>query len=288
MKSRNSTFSLRCSLASMLFATLVVSGCASAPATQSSLEGAKSQLAELQSNSLLANRAPVAMRDAEQAVKAAEQADTGSEDGEHLVFMAEQKVRIAETRAWERYYDDERQTLIDERDRAQLAARTREAEQAREEARHATLQAETSQEETAQLRRQIEELNAKPTEQGLVLTLREVLFETDEYALKAGAHADLDRLADFLKQYEERDVRIQGHTDSTGDESYNRELSQQRANAVKEYLVSQGIAPQRIATLGRGEAMPIANNDSSAGRQLNRRVEILIENPAVATTGRRR
>lgn len=272
----------------MLFGVIALAGCASSPEMQSGVEGARSQLNELKQNELLADRAPIALREAETAVAKAEQADLDSEEGEHLVFMAENKVAVAEARAWKRYYDDERQTLIEERDRARLMARTNEAERARQEARQATLRADASQEETEQLQRQIDELNAQPTDRGLVLTLREVLFETNESALKAGAHADLDRLANFLKEYDERNVRIEGHTDSTGDESYNRNLSQRRAEAVKEYLVSQGIESRRVVTTGRGEAMPVASNNTASGRQLNRRVEILIENPAMARTDRRR
>lgn len=272
----------------LIFVALAFAGCASSPEMQSGVEGARSQLNELKQNELLGDRAPLALREAETAVEKAEEADLDSEEGRHLVFMAENKVAVAEARAWKRYYDDERQNLVEERDRARLMARTSEAERARQDAREATLRAQASQEETEQLQRQIDELNAKPTDRGLVLTLREVLFETNQHALKAGAHADLDRLADFLKEYDERDVRIQGHTDSTGDENYNRDLSKRRAEAVKEYLVSQGIEPRRIATAGRGEAMPVANNDTASGRQLNRRVEILIENPAVAATENRR
>lgn len=272
----------------VMVAVLVAAGCASQPKAQSDIEGARSHLNEIQSNSLLSNRAPVAIREAEQAVNAAEQADTDSEKGQHLARIARHKVDLAEARAWERYYEDERENLVEERDRARLAARTREAERARAEARQATMQARASEDETARLRDQIKELNARPTDRGLVLTLGDVLFDTGEHVLKPGAHGDLDQLADFLREYEERNVRIMGHTDNTGDAGFNQELSQRRADAVKQYLAAQGIEPRRILTLGRGESSPVASNDTPGGRQMNRRVDILIENPAVAATSRRR
>lgn len=272
----------------LIGAALAVTGCASQPKAESNIEGARSHLEELQSNSLLSNRAPVAIREAEDAVNAAEEADLDSEEGRHLARIARHKVNLAEARAWERYYDDERDNLVEERDRARLAARTREAERARAEAQQATLHARASEEETARLRSQIEELNARPTDRGLVLTLGDVLFDTGQHVLKPGAHGDLDRLADFLREYDERDVRIMGHTDSTGDAGFNQELSQRRAEAVKQYLVAQGIEPRRVLTFGRGESAPVASNDTPGGRQMNRRVDILIENPALAGTSRRR
>lgn len=269
-------------------AVALSAGCASSPEMRNSVESAQLKLEEIKSDPQLADRAPIALREAEQAVNAAMNADPDTPEGKHLVFMAENKVALAESRALKRHYDDERRVLIEERDRARLAARTREAESAREEARAATLQAQASREESEQLRKRVEELNAKPTDRGLVLTLRDVLFEVNKEILKPGAHNDLDRLVNFLKEYDERDVNIQGHTDATGEAAYNRDLSERRAEAVKEYLVSRGIDKDRISTSGRGESMPVASNETAAGRQLNRRVEILIENPALAATGNRR
>lgn len=256
-------------------------GCASNPQVETTIDKTRSQLNEIQANPLLAERAPGAVREAQRAIEAAEEADLDSERGQHLAFIAEQKVDIAEARAWRRYYEDQRQQLIAERDNARLAARTREADQARQDA-------QAFQRETEQLRRELEDMTTRKTDQGIVLNLPEVMFEFGEYNLKSGAEGDLDRLAEFMRQYPQREIRIQGHTDSVGDEEYNRELSQRRANAVKQYLVAQGVEASRVATIGRGEAMPVASNDTAAGRQLNRRVEILIENPAVAATSNRR
>ena len=103
------------------------------------------------------------------------------------------------------------------------------------------------------------------------------LFDINSSTVHPGAYADIDRLAQVLIQYPATRIRIEGHTDSTGPEAYNLELSRRRAEAVKRLLVSRGVSPSRIITIGYGESMPRAGNDTAYGRQLNRRVEIRIE-----------
>lgn len=105
----------------------------------------------------------------------------------------------------------------------------------------------------------------------------DVLFASGSSTLQPGAYPEIDRMAQVLKQYPETRIRIEGHTDSTGSEQTNLELSQRRAEAVKTALVSRGIAPERIVALGYGEGRPIASNATPEGRQLNRRVEVFIE-----------
>jgi outer membrane protein OmpA-like peptidoglycan-associated protein len=106
-----------------------------------------------------------------------------------------------------------------------------------------------------------------------------VLFATNSAELQSGASSRLNKLVAFLDEYPERLVLIEGHTDSAGSSEYNQGLSQRRSESVKYYLTQQGIAAQRLSTSGLGEDSPIATNDSAAGRQENRRVEIIIENP---------
>jgi outer membrane protein OmpA-like peptidoglycan-associated protein len=86
----------------------------------------------------------------------------------------------------------------------------------------------------------------------------------------------MDRLAQFMRDYGERQVKVEGHTDSRGDETYNIGLSERRARAVRDALVERGIDAQRIRTIGLGEGYPVASNDTQAGMQQNRRVEIVI------------
>ena len=104
----------------------------------------------------------------------------------------------------------------------------------------------------------------------------DVTFDTNSAVVKPGLYPEINRVAGVLKQYPETVVRVEGHTDSVGSEEYNMNLSYQRANAVRNLLVQQGIAANRIEVVGFGESMPIATNDTEAGRQMNRRVEIKI------------
>ena len=137
-------------------------------------------------------------------------------------------------------------------------------------------QAHDAEARTRQLEAQLKELEAKKTDRGMVVTLGDVLFDTNQAQLKAGGLRNVQRLADFLKQYPQRKVVIEGFTDSTGNPSRNLELSENRANSVRTALLNMGIANDRIATRGYGESYPVAGNESVAGRQLNRRVEIVV------------
>jgi len=127
-----------------------------------------------------------------------------------------------------------------------------------------------------ELQRQLEILQARPTDRGLVLTLGDTLFATGKSELKSGATVNLDRLTAFMNEYPQRTAAIEGYTDSMGSEEMNQSLSQRRADAVKGYLVGQGVSSARLSTSGRGESSPVADNESAAGRQQNRRVEIVI------------
>lgn len=134
--------------------------------------------------------------------------------------------------------------------------------------------------EAAAYQRQIDDLQAEVTDRGLVLTLGDVLFATGSAELQAGSNSNLDSLVGFLNEYPERRVQIEGHTDNVGDAGYNQGLSQRRADSVGAYLTQQGVASQRLSASGIGMDRPVANNGTATGRQQNRRVEIIIENPS--------
>ncbi len=104
----------------------------------------------------------------------------------------------------------------------------------------------------------------------------EVSFDFDSATLKPAFLPTLDKVADILARYPKTTVTIVGHTDNIGSEAYNQQLSERRARSVMNYLIDRGIAPQRLSAVGRGETQPRATNATEAGRQLNRRVEILI------------
>ncbi|HEY6124972.1 MAG TPA: OmpA family protein, partial [Steroidobacteraceae bacterium] len=123
---------------------------------------------------------------------------------------------------------------------------------------------------------QLEILQARPTDRGLVLTLGDTLFATGKSEIKSGATANLDRLTAFLNEYPTRTASIEGYTDSMGSEEMNQSLSQRRADAVRGYLVGQGVGSTRLTSSGRGENSPVADNGSAEGRQQNRRVEVVI------------
>jgi outer membrane protein OmpA-like peptidoglycan-associated protein len=128
----------------------------------------------------------------------------------------------------------------------------------------------------AQQEAQLKELNAKKTERGTVITLGDVLFGAGQAKLKSRGMRSVQKLADFLEQYPQRKVLIEGYTDSTGSTRLNQELSERRANAVRAALSDAGVSRDRIMTRGYGEAFPVADNNTAANRQLNRRVEIVL------------
>jgi outer membrane protein OmpA-like peptidoglycan-associated protein len=113
--------------------------------------------------------------------------------------------------------------------------------------------------------------------EGILITFDSgLLFETDKSELESATKANLDELAKTLKKYDDTNVLVEGHTDATGDDNYNMKLSDKRAQAVEDYLVSQGVAKGRVTTKGYGESQPVGDNDTASGRQANRRVEVAI------------
>ena len=115
-------------------------------------------------------------------------------------------------------------------------------------------------------------------EDRLVVTMADaVLFDVNSAALKLQAKETLGQMADVMVRYPDSDILVKGHTDSTGPEEYNQELSERRAKTVNEYLIGEGVSGQRITATGFGETMPVVPNDTPESRQRNRRVEIEIK-----------
>jgi len=165
---------------------------------------------------------------------------------------------------------------------AERAARAKaEAEQARQAAAAEAERAARAKAEADQLMKEMADLKAKQTERGIVLTMGEVLFATGKSELSAAARQSVNKLADFLQKHPDRNVLIEGHTDSTGSDELNMSLSQKRADAVKEALTGKRVDPRRITAKGYGKKYPVASNDTSAGRSQNRRVEVIILNEGV-------
>ena len=133
------------------------------------------------------------------------------------------------------------------------------------------------------LKRQIDELKAQVTDRGLVMILGDVLFASAIAELELGNDERLGALAGFLNKYPGCSAVIDGYTDNVGNDAYNRGLSQRRADAVRIALMNRGVGSARLIATGRGESSPVGDNYSLAGRQQNRRVEVLIENTLVTS-----
>lgn len=138
------------------------------------------------------------------------------------------------------------------------------------------------QQQLAELQ-ELKAMQAQNSDRGMVLTLGDVLFDTNEATLKPDATQNLMQVASFLSKYPDRTLVIEGHTDNTGDSEYNMDLSTRRAIAVKSMLASQGVEHHRIVSRGMGEHSPVASNANAAGRQLNRRVDLIFTEPDAVT-----
>lgn len=278
-------------LAPLAAAALLLGACATAT-KPAGADAVRAELTRLQTDPAYASRAAVALQDAEIAVRAAEVPTEDQVAGERAVYVAERKVAIARAQADKRIAEDARKGLSEQRDMIRLDARTAEAETAKARAQEAIATAQAEQQAAAaaqqaalaaraeadELRRQMEDLQAKQTDRGLVMTLGDVLFASGKSELKAGSAQRLDKLVAFLAKHPQRSVIVEGHTDSSGSDEANLALSQRRADAVRVYLLTQGIAASRVTAVGKGESLPVADNGTPAGRQQNRRVEIVIAN----------
>jgi outer membrane protein OmpA-like peptidoglycan-associated protein len=250
---------------------LALGACASSPQPNAALETARTQVAAAEADPNVARYAPLDLDAARKDLALAESAAEHHKDADvsQPAYMAAQTARLAQARAAAKAYDAKVAQGQQERDRIRLAAQQREVNVAVEQRNQASQQA-------ADLQAELQKMKATQTNRGIVLTLGDVLFDTGRAELNPGAATKMDQLAAFLKEHPERRVEIDGFTDSVGSDAYNEELSQRRANAVKAALVSRGTDPTRINTQGYGKAYPVASNSDSGGRQLNRRVEVVI------------
>jgi OmpA-OmpF porin, OOP family len=247
----------RAALALVIGSAALLAACAGR--SSASLEEARSAVAAARADQDVVAQVPESLAEAEQALDRAESAFGAGADQDqvdHLAYMAERRAGIAQALADERVALAEMEQLSEERDALLIEARER---------------------EIRVLETELAELQADRTDRGLVVTLGdEILFDVDQSVLKPGGMQQLTRVAEFLRQNPDRNVLVEGHTDSTAPDSYNLALSQRRANAVEEFLITQGVDPTRILATGYGEQLPIASNDTAAGRQANRRVEIVV------------
>jgi outer membrane protein OmpA-like peptidoglycan-associated protein len=271
------------SIAAVVSAVLMTA-CASTPKRVEQLEQARSDVQTLASDPLAQQAASQELANARSSLDQAENALKAGHKDEvlHFSYLASQQAQTGEERVNEVRSKQEVAKGEAERNRVLLESRTAEAERAtasaQEQARLAQAQAQEADAARAkaeETQRQLAELQAKQTERGMVLTLGDVLFDTGASTLKPGAGAVLDRVAGFLKENDGTKVMIEGHTDSRGSDQYNEQLSERRAQAVADGLAFRGIDRGRVEAVGRGEALPVASNDTAAGQQQNRRVELV-------------
>lgn len=262
--------------------SFALGACATAPQDTPRLNQAQAKYERLEDDPDVARSGPVNLRNADDALRRAENQLAEGADAEvvdHHLYVAERYLDIAETQAHRARLQREVSAATERRRELDLEAQKMEAEAQRR-------RAEQQAEEAERLRRMMEELEAERTDRGMVMTLGDVLFDVDEATLKPGGLRTVGRLAEFMEEYPDRRVRIEGHTDSTGSAEYNQRLSERRAGAVRDALVDRGIASQRIETRGYGFDYPVASNDTPANRQRNRRVEIVISDAEGDITGR--
>ena len=167
----------------------------------------------------------------------------------------------------------------------QLAAETDRARQAAADADRLRAKAEQDQ---AQLRKQLLEqfnliLQTRDTARGLIVNMSDVLFDTGQYTLRPGAREKLAKVAGIIQSHPGLKMTVEGHTDSVGGDDYNMRLSENRASAVRTYLIGQGIEPSNITSQGFGKSRPVADNSTAAGRQANRRVEMVVSGEIIGT-----
>ena len=195
--------------------------------------------------------------------------------------MATSEAERARREAGKAMSEAEQARMAAAADAERAAIAKRQAEQATSAAEMEAAKAAMAKAEADQLMKELSELKAQQTERGIVLTIGDVLFATGKANLSPVANKSVATLAEFLKKYRNRNVLIEGHTDSVGKDDYNLTLSRGRADSVKYKLVEGGIETDRITTVGYGETFPLASNDTTAGKAQNRRVEVIILNEGV-------
>jgi len=251
-------------------ALIILSGCASTPSTTPELERARDAVAKVASMPDSSTLASAELNAAQETLRKAEEAAREREpDSEvaHLAYVAEQQAQIAEAKMNEAKALQDTENAESQRNAALLEARERDVADAKADVARA-------QADAAEAWRQVEE--AQETARGVVLTFGDMLFDTGGAVLKPGALLLLDKLAAYLEQNPSAKAIIEGHTDNVGSDAMNQALSERRAAAVATALQMRGIGIDRLEIVGLGESYPVATNDTSAGREENRRVEVVL------------
>lgn len=239
-----------------------LAACASQP--NENLEHARGQYAQLQSDARSSKLAALETEDAGKMLDKADKAyqnDADEETVDQLAYLAKRRIELAEQTIALRSAEREIEQSSAKRAKAQLESREEQLKRQQEE-----------------IRKLQQDLEAKPSERGTLVTFGDVLFDLNRAQLKPGGLRGIQKLAEFLQDNAERQVMVEGYTDSTGSAEYNQQLSERRAESVRRELIRMGVDAQRITARGYGEEYPVASNDTPASRAMNRRVEVTISN----------
>lgn len=237
--------------------TLSVGLAACSHQPNANLESARSNFSTLQSDPQATKLAALETKEAKEWLDKADKAymnDADEKKVDQLAYLTNQRVDVAKQTIVLRNAENELKNASAQRAQALLDARD------------------------AQIRKLQNSLNAKQTERGTLVTFGDVLFDFNKAELKSSALPNVTELARFLQENPERQVIVEGYTDSVGSASYNQGLSERRAESVRRALVRAGVAPTRIVAQGYGKEYPVADNSSDSGRAQNRRVEVTISN----------
>jgi outer membrane protein OmpA-like peptidoglycan-associated protein len=233
----------------------------------------RKQAAEREANTLTAKNeaeAQAAQSQAE-AAKAAQQAADSQQQAAQSQMAAQQAKLDA----------DQAQAAKAQADAARAQAEA-EAAEARAKAAEASKNAEDANAVREKLRMQLNSvLQTSETARGLIVNMSDVLFDTGKYTLKPTTQISLAKVAGILEAYPGLKVQVEGYTDAVGSDDYNQKLSENRAAAVKDFLVSQGVQPNSITSAGFGKSDPVADNTSASGRAQNRRVNMVVSGDAI-------
>ncbi len=285
-----------------LAAAALMAACASAPTVTPGLQQARATVRSAESDPAALKYASLDVKKASDSLKRAEELSAHREapaDIDSAAYVATTQARTALALAKAAREEEAIKTAEADRERARADANARranvaqaqaanaqiaaanasaDADAARQQAASAQADAATAQAQAAALQQELAELQAKQTDRGMLVTLGGVLFEFGRAEIKPGAQTAVAKLAHYLNQHPDRRILIEGFTDSVGSDTANLTLSQRRSQAVADALRAQGVDASRISTRGYGEQYPVASNESSSDRALNRRVEVYISN----------
>lgn len=255
---------------------LLLAACQTTPKPNQSLKEAREAYATASLHPRSEQAAANEMAQAKQALDRAERAwrEHGNEDEtRHLAYLAYRRAQAAQLLAEQSAQEEGLRSAGADRERLRANLSQLDAASARQQAVQADQRADS-------LALALDRLKAQQTDRGLVVTLGDVLFSTDQARLQPGALRTAQELSNVLQQHPKRRIRIEGFADAQGSEAHNLQLSTRRAEALRDALVSLGVSNDRIEAVGLGEAYPVASNRTESGRQQNRRVEVLFSDAA--------